>query len=288
MRFFTKNPEPTSEIPDHAPSEFPKSSAPTGDIFQELIGSEIVEEQKPAEKKKTNPLLTASKFVDVIMKFTVVATIVFSIDMGIRALEEPGFLENFPMCDYFSYGIDNYLNDECKTVKQIALLKSKEREEVYSTIINNLLVLVPKRLEANDALSSPEVQFIKERTGDSRIQFVKVLGEFQDIVNDSAFKGEDIECSKIAFTEKGMLDVSCEFYGAPIDSPSKESKTSRMTAFAFLEKLENSNFRVTNPPKTIGIQKYSTAEVGIRSTFSTVSKLELSLRYVPSVNGNRP
>lgn len=290
MQFFTKKtPESESPAPQPSVPEPAKAPAPSGDIFQELIENDIFEDGGKAEEKKKKDLLhTSSKAVEIVMKLAVVATIVFSIDAGVRGLEGPGVLENLPICDYFAYGIDDYVNDDCKTVTQIASDKEKELQEVRSTIVNNLLVLVPKRLEASDALSSPEVQFIKERTGDARIQFAKVLDEFRDVVDSSAYKGEDIECSKLSFTEKGALEVTCEFYGAPIDSPSKESKTSRMTAIAFLDRLDGSNFRVINPPKTIDIQKYSTADVGIRSTFSTVTKLDLNLRYVPSVNGNRP
>lgn len=222
------------------------------------------------------------------MKISIVATVVFCVDSTIRNMETPGFFENLPVCDYLSFGVEGFENADCKTVVQIASDKAAELGQVEATIANNLLVLVPKRLEAGDALNSPEVQFIKERTGDSRVSFARVKDDFLDVVNKSDYHGEDIDCSKYSFNEKGNLSVSCDFFGDSLSSTSfKESRSSRMTAIAFLSRLESSPFRVVNPPKSLNIAKYSTADVGIRSTFSTVTKLQLNLRYVPAVNGNR-
>ena len=91
------------------------------------------------------------------------------------------------------------------------------------------------------------------------------------------------------FNEKGEFSVDCETYGGSLnDSAFKESRSSRITAISMLSRLENSDFRILNPPKSLDIAKYSTADVGIRSTFSTVTRLQLNLRYVPSATGNRP
>lgn len=199
-------------------------------------------------------------------------------------------MEALPVCDYLSFGIDGYVNDQCKTPTQIVADKTEEQKQVTSTLVNNLLVLVPKRLEAGDALNSPEVQFIKERTGDSRVAFKKVVDEFHEkIVAKSDYQGEDVSCSRFKFNEKGDFSVDCETYGGSLnDSAFKESRSSRITAIGMLSRLEASDFRIINPPKALDIAKYSTAEVGIRSTFSTVTRLQLNLRYVPSATGNRP
>lgn len=223
------------------------------------------------------------------MKIMLVLTVIFAVDSSIRSLETPGFFENLPVCDYLSLGVEGYANEDCKTLVQIAADKAEELKQVETTMANNLLVLVPKRLEAGDALNSPEVQFIKERTGDSRVSFADVVNDFQEIVVKSDYKGEDIDCQKFVFNEKGELSVRCEFYGDSLSSSAfRESRSSRMTAISFLSRLENSQFKILNAPKSLDIQKYSTADVGIRSTFSTVTKVQLSLRYVPTASGNRP
>lgn len=262
------------------------------DIFQGLGENFFKDAQAPGAQKpaKKDPHEIGAKVLDGLMKVSVVALVIFGIDSSIRSLEEPGFLENLPVCDYLSFGIDDYVNDHCKTPIQIVADKTEEDKQVTATLVNNLLVLVPKRLEAGDALNSPEVQFIKERTGDSRVSFKKVVDEFQEkIVMKSDYQGEDIKCSRFKFNEKGDFSVECETYGGALnDSAFKESRSSRMTAIGMLSRLESSDFRVINPPKTLDIAKYSTADVGIRSTFSTVTRLQLNLRYVPSATGNRP
>lgn len=303
MAFFTKKEGPTENgAPENAaPAErtlpigesaFLKKDAPAtahDDIFQNLgenfFGDAPANAQKGA--KKRDPLEVSAQVLDGALKIGIVATIVFGLDSTVRGLETPGFLENLPVCEYLSLGIEGYENAECRTVRQILETKAAERKQVESTIANNLLVLVPKRLEAGDVLNSPEIQFIKERTGDSRIAFSRVIDAFQDIVKKSEYRGEDIECAGFKFNEKGELSVSCEFYGDSLSSSSsKESRSSRITALAFLSRLDSSEFRLLNPPKTLDIQKYSSADVGIRSTFSTVTKVQLKMRYVPA-NGNR-
>lgn len=224
------------------------------------------------------------------MKVFIVVLVIFGIDSSIRSLETPGFLESLPVCDYLAFGIEGYANEDCKTPMQIVANKTEEEKQVKATLVSNLLVLVPKRLEAGDALNSPEIQFIKERTGDSRVSFKKVVEEFQEkIVAKSDYHGEDINCSRYKFNEKGEFSVDCETYGGSLnDSAFRESRSSRITAISMLSRLENSDFRILNPPKSLDIAKYSTADVGIRSTFSTVTRLQLNLRYVPSATGNRP
>lgn len=302
MAFFQnkKDGPEASGLPSPAASgkdgEAPKGEEATplaigDDIFQGL-GENFFKDAQTAtnqESKKKDPYEIGAKTFDVGMKLAIVLTVLFSIDSTVRSQEEPGFLENLPVCDYLAMGIDGHVNDECKTLVQIAADKAEEKKQVETTLVNNLLVLVPKRLEAGDALNSPEVQFIKERTGDARVSFAAVVDEFQSIVSKSDYKGEDIECSKFVFNERGELSVRCEFYGDSLNSSAfRESRSSRMTALSFLARLENSPFKVLNSPKTLDIQKYSTADVGIRSTFSTVTKLQLNLRYVPTVTGNRP
>lgn len=295
MAFFqNKKEDPTQPGSSGAVPLVGNAAAPmsaSDDIFQGLGENFFRDTQAPAgtAPKKKDPLEIGSKVLDIGMKVAIVAAIVFAADSSVRNMETPGFFESLPVCDYLSFGVGNFDNTDCKTVVQITADKTAERDEVESTIASNLLVLVPKRLEAGDALNSPEVQFIKERTGDSRVSFEKVITEFKDIVNASAYKGEDIECTRFTFNEKGDFNVSCEFYGDSLDASTfKESRSSRMTALAFLARLDDSEFRIQNYPKALDIQKYSTADVGIRSTFSTVTKLSLNLRYVPSANGNRP
>lgn len=261
------------------------------DIFQGLGENFFKDAPAPGVQtaQKKDPHEIGAKILDVAMKVSLVAVVILGIDSTIRDLDTPGFLENLPVCDYLSFGIDGFENTDCKMPTQIMADKTEELKQVESTMANNLLVLVPKRLEAGDAINSPEVQFIKERTGDSRIAFGKVVGEFQDIVAKSDYHGEDISCSRYKFNEKGEFTVDCETYGGSLnDSAYKESRSSRITAIALLDRLDGSEFRILNPPKTLDISKYSTADVGIRSTFSTVTKLSLNLRYVPSATGNRP
>lgn len=57
-----------------------------------------------------------------------------------------------------------------------------------------------------------------------------------------------------------------------------------MTAIAFLYKIQDSEktggFVLLNYPKTLDIEKFSSADPGIKSTFSTKTKLSLKLRFV--------
>lgn len=301
MAFFqNKKDDPvTSEAPSTPPTNEARGTK-EGEATPLTIGDDIfqglgenffkdVQTTQANKPKKKDPYEIGAKAFDIGMKIAIVLTVIFSIDSTLRNQEEPGFLENLPVCNYLALGISDFSNDECKTLVQISADKTEEKKQVETTLVSNLLVLVPKRLEAGDALNSPEVQFIKERTGDARVSFATVVDEFQSVIAKSDYRGEDIECLKFVFNEKGEFSVRCEFYGDSLNSSAfRESRSSRMTALAFLERLENSPFKVLNSPKTLDIQKYSTADVGIRSTFSTVTKLQLSLRYVPTATGNRP
>ncbi|MDQ1343839.1 MAG: hypothetical protein QG650_559 [Patescibacteria group bacterium] len=263
---------------------------PGDDIFQGLGENFFAEAQsaQAVKAKKKDPYEVGAKAFDIGMKLAIVATIVFCIDSSIRSMETPEYFENLPVCDYLSWGIHGFENGDCNTVVQIAAKKTEELAQIETTVTNNLIVLVPKRLESSDALNSPEVQFIKEHTGDTRASFQNVIEGFQEIVAGSDYRGEDIECSKFVFNEKGEFSTSCEFYGGPLDSASsKESRSSRMTALAFLARVEGSEFRLLNSPKSLDIAKYTSADPGIRSTFSTLTRLQLNFRYVPA-NGNRP
>lgn len=281
---------PNPAAPAPKPEHFAESGGTGEDIFQGLGEDFLTGLTTPQEQvaKKKEPLEIAYIASGIFMKLILVTLVVTSVDATVRNLEDVETLSVLPICNYFSLGVDanDFQNDKCQSVKQIAAEKTAERSSIESTIIANLLVIVPRKIEALDIVGSPEVQFIKSKTGDSRMSISDMVKDFIDLTKKTEYQGEDIQCYNFVIDEKGKFNVRCEFYGASFTSSSNESKTSRMTAVKFLESLEASDFKLQNPPKTINIEKYSSIDAGIRSTFSTVTSIDLQLRYIPN-NGLR-
>jgi hypothetical protein len=274
-------PEPKSNFIDTE-----KQTIGSEDIFQSLgenFLSGLTAPQEEKKKQKKTRLEIAAISMNALLVAAIVGIVATGVDSTLRGLEDPGYLQNFPVCDYLSWGIDGYENADCKSLQGIIAEKDAEKKQVEKTIVNNLLILVPKKLEVGDLLGSPEVQFVKERTGDSRKPLSKMIESFMELTKMPPYQGEDIECDGFKLTEKGEMEVNCEFYGDALSSfGNSESKTSRITAIKFLQNLESSEFRILNPPKSLDIQKFSSPDAGIRSTFSTVTRVQLKLRYVPS------
>ncbi len=301
--FFGKKPQPeaSQDVPVPATDGTPPVQAPRpnfseaaspvaqDDIFVGLgqdFFNEAIEPSK--ERKKKDPLEMGALVSGILAKLLFVALVVSGVDASVRNLENAEALSALPVCSYLSIGLDDYQagEDECKTVRQIAAEKTAERDSMESTIVANLLVIVPRKIEALDVVGSPEIQFIKSKTGDSRVPLAKMIEDFIALTKKTDLQGEDVECSNFTMDEKGNMTTHCEFFGDALLSSSQESNTSRMVAIRFMKILSGSDFRIVNPPKVLPIQKYDSAEAGIRSTFSTVTGVDFQLQYTPN-NGLR-
>ncbi len=109
-----------------------------------------------------------------------------------------------------------------------------------------------------------------------------IINNFNRIKNSAtAYQGKDIDCTKFVMSEKGDLTVNCEFYGFPLLSNDAIPLTSRTTALTFLDKLSDpsTGFTLLDQPKNLEIEKYTSTDTGLRSTFSTRTSLTLRLRY---------
>jgi hypothetical protein len=299
MSFFQKKPEsPEADVPSEATPATPVESAPeqapvaqsaaapsSEDIFQSL-GENFFSELStvPVKKEKKTPMETFATVLSrtVTVGFAVIVLAV--VDSTIRDLDDPGFLRSLPVCGYLALGINDD-NADCGSPLNIATQKEDERDRTEKTIVDDLLILIPKKLESGDLLGSPEIRFIKEHTGDSRVPLSKMVSAFMDLTSKTDYQGEDVECSNFSLTEKGEMEVNCEFYGDSISSTNPESKTSRITAIKFLDTLVASDFRLINPPKTLPITPYKGSDTaGIRAIFSTSTQVKLKLQYLPNAH----
>jgi hypothetical protein len=80
------------------------------------------------------------------------------------------------------------------------------------------------------------------------------------------------------------MTVRCDFYGFPLLSSNATPFTSRSTALAFLAKLEDSssNFTLLEQPKSLEIERFTSTDTGLRSTFSTRTSLTIKVQYSAS------
>lgn len=284
----TKTPEPKSNY-----VELSDDSHNVGNIFNELSGElgelsfgelDLDKKKSESENRKKHPLEIAYSVSIYFFIAGIVAAIVLSLDVFVRASEDNEFFANLPICSYLSYGVEDYENEECKTVPMISKDADEAKEKLEKNIATNLVLLVPKFMQSLDIANSPKVQFIQEHTGDSRVSIGDVINRFIEIKNKTSYQGEDIECKTLMADEKGKLSLSCQVYGGALIAPAGlTTKTSRETTLAFLSRLSDpkSGFQITAYPKSLDISQFSTAD-GFRAVFSTKTTLELKLQYLPT------
>ena len=176
-------------------------------------------------------------------------------------------------------------NPDCKSAADLSQSVLSTTAENEKNLANNLFVLVPKRSQVNNIANSDEVQFIKQRSERNRVSIPAMIEALDLIrVSSSDLEGRDIECANYSLDEKGNLSVDCSAYGSSLISTSQKSATSRMTAIAFLDKIiesgKSGGFVLQNYPKTLDMEKFSSTDPGIKSTFSTKTKLTLKLRFI--------
>ncbi|MDD2487175.1 MAG: hypothetical protein PHS92_02315 [Candidatus Gracilibacteria bacterium] len=257
----------------------------TEDIFQELqnLNFENSDTEEDIEKRKIkeHPIFVAYKISTNFALLSIFLIILLTVDIYLKTTNDNYIVSALPVCPYLSWSIDGYDNTDCKTLPMIVTSLQKEKSDLEKNIVSNLHALLPRKLETDNISNSPEVQFIQEKTGDSRIYIKNMLEKFDEIRMMSPYKGEDIECSSLTLNEKGEMDISCDVYGGSIFSQST-SLSSRITAIKFLENLrdKNNGFMVLDFPKTIGISKFISGDGGIKGAFTTKTTLLLKLKFI--------
>lgn len=259
-----------------------------GNIFNELWWDlwdlTFAEKTSVTEVQKKEPILIVYMASSYLLVFSIIVTLLLSLDVFARSSQDNALFSNLPICSYLSYGVNEYENSECKTLFMIAGEQDAEKKKLEKDIITNLVILVPKLMQSLDIVNSPKVQFIQERTGDSRISINDTIDQFLAIKNKTNYKGEDISCSNIATDEKWKFSVTCQVYGGSMIAPTwQETQTSRETALLFLDRLTDpkSGFQVLSYPKTLDISDYSSTE-GFKILLTTVTSLNLTLQYLPA------
>lgn len=109
-------------------------------------------------------------------------------------MEDNALFANLPICEYLSFGVNNYENTNCKTLSMIATEINAEKTKLEENITRNLILLIPKFMQSSDISTSPKVRFIQEHTGDSRVSVTEAIKRFMEIKNKTNYQGEDIEC----------------------------------------------------------------------------------------------
>ncbi len=254
------------------------------ELENELDFGDLAKDKEDLANEKKHPLQIATRVTDILFKVLLVASFILGVDVTLRNLDASGFLSNLPICSYLAWGVGDYDNTECKLYVEIKDKLTKDRAQYEKDLTVPLAILVPKKLQSQNVLNSPEVQFIQLHTA-GRVTLTKVLDQFNEIKASSTIRrGEDIECKKLTLDEKGILNVNCDCYGFGLNSGTEESNTSRSTALALIDKLsdKNSHFQIVEVPKALDLEKYSSSDLGIKSTFSTHTTLNLKLRYVVS------
>ncbi|EKD66536.1 MAG: hypothetical protein ACD_49C00037G0005 [uncultured bacterium (gcode 4)] len=250
-------------------------------IFNELwdldfwqINSEI-----QAQKLEKNYFVLSYKILGNVFLVGVIVLIILFIDIFLKSTEDNSLISALPIfCNYISYPIEWFDNTECKTLPIILKDLENWKNDLEKDIGDKLIDILPKKLDALNIASSNEVEFIKEKTGDSRISINEILDNFDELKLFSPYKWEDIECNNITVNEKWDFETTCDIYWWSLLG---SSYTSRRTALDFLNKINQSNFIITDSPKKLEINKFSSSDMGIKWVFTTKTTLNLKLKYLP-------
>lgn len=264
----------------------PKAEDSGVDLFTEL-GSEldfgeVIKLQDEAANGKKSPLQWVHVGLGFIFKIAVVICIVTGVDVTARNLVNNDAIKSLPLCSYYAMGVDEYNNDDCASYTEILARQSAKKAELEKELAINLAVLIPQKLLLQNTIKSPEVQYILAKTSNSRVLIDEMFTKFTDYrTGVNVYKGDDIDCYGYTVDEKGNFTVTCDFLGFSISGAGDKVATSRVTALAFLDKIRSpeSGFKIINEPKSLDMQVYSSADLGIRSTFTTKTTLTLKLRY---------
>lgn len=275
--------EPTTPENQFIPK---KEEAGVNALFEEL-GSEldfgeIQALQNEASDGKRHPIVLVSMGLSIIFKVALVITIVAGIDVTLRNISSSEFTKNLPLCSYYGMGVDGFSNTECMSYTEILSKLTNDRATLEKELGNNLAVMIPQKLLIQNTLKSPEVQYILAKTSNNRVSIEEVLNKFSEYrTTATVYKGDDIDCSNFLINEKGEFSVTCDFLGFSITGSADKATTSRSTALTFLEKLRSpySGFKILNEPKTLEMQSFTSADLGIKGTFTTKTSLTLRLRY---------
>lgn len=250
-------------------------------IFQELGDLNFLDSQDEINfKQKADPLIVVSQLTTYLFYVLIFINIVFFLHIYIKSTDSE-FVSYLPWaCYYIWTNIDWYNNDTCKTFPQIVQNIKSNKNNLEKSIVNNLKILIPSRIQIDYILATPEVKFILDKKSSSNVLFTKIINEFELIRQNSwGFEWKNIKCTGYSFNEKWILNVTCDFLWSWIDWTTWYS-SSRTVAIDLLNKLQtkNSNFQVLNYPKTIDISRFNSSE-WIEVLFQTKTTLSLNLKY---------
>lgn len=153
-----------------------------GNIFQELQ-DELATDSNSSDfvAQKKHPLVIATKVTNVLFIIALAATIILSLDSGIRNYTENTF-EGSPsfICSYLSIGVtaDNPNCHGITTLSQDIINTVADSEK---KLAENLFALVPRRAQVNNIGNSDEVQFIKQHSGKNRTSITNMIDTFDAI-----------------------------------------------------------------------------------------------------------
>jgi hypothetical protein len=132
-----------------------------GNIFNELSGElgelDFAEEKAGVEPEKKNPLLITDSITGKLFVLIITITILLSIDVIIRSMDDNSLFVNLPICEYLALGTNGYSNTSCKTLSMISAEVTSEKEKLEKNIAINLIILVPKLMQSSDISTSPKV-----------------------------------------------------------------------------------------------------------------------------------
>ncbi|EKE26505.1 MAG: hypothetical protein ACD_4C00259G0001 [uncultured bacterium (gcode 4)] len=278
----TQESEPIENVVSEESHTLITSDVWSDDIFQSLQDLDFNKVEEIQEKKEIkHPLYIAYKTSSTIVILLIFILSLFLIDTYLKTAKDNDIVGAFPICSYLSYSIEWYENSDCETLPMIVNNLSKKQSEIEKNIVTNLHTLLPRKLETDNVLNSSEVQFIQNKIWISRIKILSVLNKFEEIKNMSRYEWKDIECKGIVINEAWELKTSCDIYWGSI-IPGTPSSSSRVTAIKFLENLQDKNnwFIIMNLPKKLDISKYSSTDWWIKWAFTTVTPLNLDLKFI--------
>ncbi len=248
------------------------------DIFSELQDLDFWQNNNEnIEKPKLNILDIVSKIISFSFWTLLIITWLLFFDSYIRTSEDNTIISTInPLCNFVLYWADNDENKECKSVPNVIKDLEAQKENLEKNLAINLAKLIPNKMQTYNIIDSEEVKFIQEKT-QSKISIIDAIDKFNAIKNNVTFyKWADIICKGIDIDELWNMNTSCEILWWPFIN----SNSSRSTVLKFLKNIQASNyFTLLEIPKEFPISKYNNSDGWITAAFSTVTILNLKLKF---------
>lgn len=265
----------------------PKNDFEEGDIFKEMWVEwlDFANIQNEKVKEGINPFQLWSIISSVLLWIIIFLAIWLYFNFYVKTTDS-SYISSLPwICWYIWSSIDGYDNTSCKGLPSIIQDIQSKKDVLKNTIAQNLNKILADKIETGFVPATKEVKFILDKTN-NRIALTDIFKNFKALLEKANWRMEvwkyklmdyNYDCTWLKVSEKWDFDIKCSIYWDQLIWTDWIS--SRRIAINLLETINSDWIFILNKnPKSIDIAKFSSID-WIKSSFSTVTNLDLSLKF---------